>query len=101
MNYKDEVCKRLNITVTDMPDGDVSIYTTETQDCYTLYVYTEDQRRVNISEDVFYYDDGLFAHIQEWLPQVSAGTTVYCSDEEELLPDWLWEEIYDELTKDE
>lgn len=100
MNYKDKVCKALDITVTDMPDGDVSIYTTDTQDGYELFVYSEDTRRVDISEDVFYYDDGLFEHIQEWLPQVSAGSTIYCSDEEQLMPDWLWEEIYDKLNED-
>ena len=83
-----------------MPDGDLNIYTTETQDCYTLYVYSEDTRRVDIPEDVFYYDDGLHDHIKNYLPELPPFSTVYCSDEDELMPDWLWEDIYDELIKD-
>lgn len=101
MNYKEAVCNYLDIKVTDYPGQDVNIYTTETQDCYTLYVYTEDDARINITEDVFYYDDGLFTHILEWLPQLSPGTTIYCSDEDELMPMWLWEEIYEELINTE
>lgn len=101
MNYKEAVCNYLDIKVTDYPGQDVNIYTTETQDYYTLYVYTEDDTRININEDVFYYEDGLFEHIQEWLPQLSPGTTIYCSDEDELMPMWLWEEIYEELINTE
>ena len=101
INYKEEVCKHFDLKITDYPGQDVNIYTDETADHYTVYIYTEDERRININEDVFYYDDGLFDYIKEQLPELSPGTTIYCSDEHELMPDWLWEEIYfEELTEE-
>ena len=101
MTDKEKVCEKLGITVTDYPGQDVNIYTTETADFYTLYVYTEDERRIDICEDVFYYDDGIIEHIKTQIPGLSYGTTIYCSDEEELMPEWVWEEIYEEITKED
>ena len=103
MNYKEEVCKRLDITVTDEPGQDLNVYTTETADNYMLYICSDDPEGVKftIIEEVFYYDDGLFSHLRDTLPDLNAGTTIYCSDEEELMPDWLWEEIYEDITKED
>tara|TARA_R100001463_G_scaffold24828_1_gene59104 strand:+ start:1553 stop:1858 length:306 start_codon:yes stop_codon:yes gene_type:complete len=101
MTTKEKVCEKLGITVTDYPGQDVNIYTSETADNYEVFVYTEDERRVNIMEDVFYYDDGIMAHIIDTLPHLSPGTTIYCSDEEWLMPDWVWDDIYEEITKED
>ena len=101
MTTKEKVCKKLDITVTDYPGQDVNIYTTETADNYEVFIYTEDERRIDLGQDVFYYDDGLMAYIVDTLPDLHPGTTIYCSDEEWLMPEWLWEEIYEDITKED
>ena len=55
------VCKHFNMELTDdwSNDCDHYIYEEDTSDGYTVYVSTYDLKTVNVSENVYYYDNDL------------------------------------------
>jgi len=55
------VCKHFDMELTDdwSNDCDHYIYEEDTSDGYTVYVSTHDMKTINISENVFYYDNQL------------------------------------------
>ena len=55
------VCKHFDMELTDdwSSDCDHYIYEEDTSDGYTVYVSTHDLKTVNVSENVYYYDNDL------------------------------------------
>ena len=74
---------------------DVYYYTETTADGYEIWVATQDENKVCISEDVYYYDhewlDGLADHVRE-------GHTIYIDDA--YYGDCNFAEVIEELYED-
>ena len=61
------VCKHFDMELTDDWDSgcDHYIYEENTSDGYTVYVSTHDMKTVNVSENVFYYDNDLISEFKQ------------------------------------
>ena len=61
------VCKHFDMELTDdwSSDCDHYIYEENTSDGYTVYVSTHDMKTINISENVYYYDNDLASSFKQ------------------------------------
>ena len=61
------VCKHFDLELTDdwSNDCDHYIYEEDTSDGYTVYVSTHDMKTVNVSENVYYYDNDLASSFKQ------------------------------------
>ena len=61
------VCKHFDLELTDewSNDCDHYIYEEDTSDGYTVYVSTHDMKTINISENVYYYDNDLASSFKQ------------------------------------
>ncbi len=82
--------------VTDWQNCEAYFYTDETSDGYEIWIATEDERNVNINEDVYYYESGWFEKLADYLRD---GCRVYI--DQYYQDDYGFEEVienmYDEL----
>jgi len=67
------------VKITDdfIDDADFYIYEESTADGYSVFVATHDQSRVNINENVYYYDSDLSGALEEWIRWGSSGDEDY------------------------
>ena len=61
------VLDHYHVKITDdfVDDADFYIYEESTADGYSVFVATHDQNRVNINEDVYYYDSDLSGALED------------------------------------
>jgi len=89
--------------VNDWKSCDVYFYTDETSDGYEIWIATEDETRVNINEDVYYYETSWFEKLADYLRDgAEIYIDQYSQDEygfEEVI-EAMYEELYME-THDE
>ena len=57
---------------------DFSIYEESTADGYSIWIATDDDKRINVNEDVYYYDGELPDVLYEAIPDYNR---IYCDDE--------------------
>jgi len=86
--------------VGDWQNCDAYFYTDETKDGYQIWIAAEDETRINVNEDVYYYDSQWFEKLADYLRD---GCIVYIDsytqDEygfEEVI-EALYEELYMEI----
>jgi hypothetical protein len=65
--YKDWMDIDISSDINDFDNVDVSIYNESSADGYDLWICTNDPRRPNICEDVYYYDHDLADAFEEEL----------------------------------
>ena len=53
--------------ITDWNNCDAYFYTDETADGYQIWIATEQEGNVNINEDVYYYENGWFEKLADYL----------------------------------
>jgi len=58
----------------DWQNCDAYFYTDETRDGYQIWIAAEDETRINVNEDVYYYDSQWFEKLADYLRD---GCTVY------------------------
>jgi len=86
--------------VNDWQSCDVYFYTDETSDGYEIWIATEDETRVNINEDVYYYETSWFEKLADYLRD---GAQVYIDQysqegyEYEEVIENMYEELYMEI----
>ncbi len=75
---------------------DVYFYTDETSDGYEIWIATEDERNVNINEDVYYYETSWFEKLADYLRD---GAQIYIDQysQEGYEYEEVIENMYDEL----
>ena len=56
---------------------DFSIYEESTADGYSIWIATDDDKRINVSEDVYYYENELTDVLYEAIPDYS---NIYCDN---------------------
>ena len=79
--------------VTDWQSGcDAFFYTETTADDYEVFVATEDERRTNINEDVYYYTENWFEKLADYLRD---GCTVYVDEYQQ--DEYGFEEVIEAL----
>ena len=79
---------------------DAFFYPETTADDYEVFVATEDDRRTNLNEDVYYYKESWFEKLADYLRE---GYTVYVDEysQDEYSFDEVIEALYEELYMDE
>ena len=93
--------------VGDWQNCDAYFYTDETKDGYQIWIAAEDETRINVNEDVYYYDSQWFEKLADYLRD---GCTVYIDSytqdeygfEEviEAMYEELWMESHDEVEEE-
>ena len=66
---KEAVLKHFNVEFTDdySSSADFYIYEESTADGYSVFIATYDQNRVNVNENVYYYDSDLGDALEEYI----------------------------------
>ena len=66
---KESVLKHFNVEFTDdySSSADFYIYEESTADGYSVFIATYDQNRVNVNENVYYYDSDLGDALEEYI----------------------------------
>ena len=66
---KESVLKHFNVEFTDdySSSADFYIYEESTADGYSVFIATYDQNRVNVNENVYYYDSDLSNALEEFI----------------------------------
>ena len=66
---KESVLKHFNVEFTDdySSSADFYIYEESTADGYSVFIATYDQNRVNVNENVYYYDSDLSDALEEFI----------------------------------
>jgi len=105
---RNQVLAHFDCEITDQwQNPDFSIYEESTADSYSVWIASADTNRININEDVYYYDSELPDVLYEAIPDYNR---IYCDDEhiiedaitrhyEDLLcrmEDEVLDELYDE-----
>ena len=82
--------------VSDWQNCDAYFYTDETKDGYQIWVAAEDETRINVNEDVYYYDSQWFEKLADYLRD---GCTVYIDSytQDEYGFEEVIEAMYEEL----
>jgi len=79
--------------VNDWQSGcDAFFYTETTADDYEVFVATEDERRVSVNEDVYYYTENWFEKLADYLRD---GCTVYVDEYQQ--DEYGFEEVIEAL----
>ena len=75
---KESVLKHFNVEFTDQWNNNASFYIYEesTADGYSVFVATHDQNRINVNENVYYYDSDLGDVLEEYI-RYSNGSEDY------------------------
>ena len=86
LNYKKLVLDYLNTSMEhdNFNKGEFKVYSETTADGYEVYVATHDDKKIIISEDIYYYDSDLTDVIME---QLEEHYSVY-------IDEYLYEDIY-------
>ena len=86
LNYKKLVLDYLNTSIEhdDPNKSEFKVYSESTADGYEVYVATHDDKKIIISEDIYYYDSDLTDVIME---QLEEHYSVY-------IDEYLYEDIY-------
>ena len=86
LNYKKLVLDYLNTSMEhdNFNRGDFKVYSETTADGYEIYVATHDDKKIEIPEDIYYYDSDLADVIME---QLKDHYSVY-------IDEYLYEDIY-------
>ena len=71
-------CEIMEIWLTHGQSPDFSIYEESTADGYSVWIASADTNRININEDVYYYDGELPDVLYEAIPDYNR---IYCDDE--------------------
>ena len=82
--------------VSDWDKCDAYFYTDETADGYSIWIATEDETRINVNEDVYYYDSQWFEKLADYLRD---GCRVYIDSysQDEYGFEEVIEALYEEL----
>ena len=76
---KKQVLAHYDCEITDQwQNPDFSIYEESTADGYSIWIATDDDKRINVNEDVYYYDGELPDVLYEAIPDYNR---IYCDDE--------------------
>lgn len=74
-----QVLEYFDCEITDQwQNPDFSIYEESTADGYSVWIATDDDKRINVNEDVYYYDGELPDVLYEAIPEYNR---IYCDDE--------------------
>jgi len=74
-----QVLEYFDCEITDQwQNPDFSIYEESTADGYSVWIATDDDKRINVNEDVYYYDGELPDVLYEAIPDYNR---IYCDDE--------------------
>ena len=74
-----QVLEHFECEITDQwQNPDFSIYEESTADGYSIWIATDDDKRINVNEDVYYYDSELPDVLYEAIPDYNR---IYCDDE--------------------
>ena len=86
LNYKKLVLDYLDTSIEhdNFNRGDFKVYSETTADGYEVYIATHDDKKIIISEDIYYYDSDLTDVIME---QLEEHYSVY-------IDSYLYEDIY-------
>ena len=86
LNYKKLVLDYLDTSIEhdNFNRGDFKVYSETTADGYEVYVATHDDQKINIQDDVYYYDSDLTDVIME---QLEDHYSVY-------IDSYLYDDIY-------
>ena len=75
---KKQVLEHFECEITDnWQNPDFSIYEESTADGYSVWIATDDDKRINVSEDVYYYENELTDVLYEAIPDYS---NIYCDN---------------------
>jgi hypothetical protein len=79
---REAVCDHFDVEITNDWSNtcDFFMYEETTADGYSVYIATEDTERINISEDVHYYDHSLFGELVDFIKNCNTGSKVYVDD---------------------
>lgn len=91
---KESVLKHFNVEFTDQwnSNADFYIYEESTADGYSVFIATYDQNRVNVNENVYYYDSDLGDALEEH---------IRCSNGSEDYPDIIYvDDLYQQFIDD-
>ena len=85
--------------VSDWQNCDAYFYTDETKDGYQIWIAAEDETRINVNEDVYYYDSQWFEKLADYLRD---GCIVYIDSytQDEYGFEEVIEALYEELYMD-
>ena len=76
---RNQVLAHFECEITDQwQNPDFSIYEESTADGYSIWIATDDDKRINVNEDVYYYDGELPDVLYEAIPDYNR---IYCDDE--------------------
>jgi len=74
-----QVLEYFDCEITDQwQNPDFSIYEESTADGYSIWIATDDDKRINVNQDVYYYDGELPDVLYEAIPDYNR---IYCDDE--------------------
>ena len=106
-DYRKVVLDYYDITISeDEMRADLSVYSNYTADQYDVWLINfdgtiMDHQNIDWENEIFMYNENIHSYILDELKNESRkGDTWYIQDEEDILQDWWWEEIYEELCKD-
>ena len=75
---KNQVLAHFECEITDQwQNPDFSVYEESTADGYSIWIATDDDKRINVSEDVYYYENELTDVLYEAIPDYSY---IYCDN---------------------
>lgn len=75
---KDKVLDHYECEITDYwQNPDFSIYEESTADGYSVWIATDDDKRINVNEDVYYYENDLNDVLYEAIPDYN---NIYCDN---------------------
>ena len=75
---RESVLKHYHIKLTEnCQDGDFNIYEESTADGYSVWIATADDKSINVSEDVYYYESDLGDILYEAIPDYN---NIYCDN---------------------
>lgn len=96
-SVRKKVCEEYGIEITDQWSDNCNwfIYEESTADGYSVYVSTHDTNKININEDVFYYDSELSDCVISAFENSYDCATIYISDPHE---DYVSDAMYQMFT---
>ena len=75
---KNQVLAHFECEITDQwQNPDFSVYEESTADGYSIWIATDDDKRINVNEDVYYYENELTDVLYEAIPDYS---NIYCDN---------------------
>ena len=75
---KNQVLAHFECEITDQwQNPDFSVYEESTADGYSIWIATDDDKHINVSEDVYYYENELTDVLYEAIPDYS---NIYCDN---------------------